>query len=727
MIQPQTGPLSGIRVLDFGQYIAGPMLATLLADAGAHVVRCERPDGPSFKDPGNAFLLRNRAETHVIDLKTADGVAKALTLVEAADVLVENFRPGVMERLGLGEAVCRVRNPGLVYCSLPGFGRTDDRVALAAWEGVLLAQGAAFARPTQSDGFLNARAAKDRPTLFPLPLASCFGATMGALAACAALIARARDGVGQFVEVPLSDALLEASGMGSLKIERRGPPDPLWAHVPGLYRSRDNRVLYFSTTIFRHLVALAQAAGRQDLIDSGLMDYDRLCADPEHAKRLRAEMIALFATRDAAEWEPLLGGAGVPSSMYRTTREWLRDPLAEAGGSAVQADDPVYGAVRMPGRVIDFEARTAAPAPARPEVPADAPPLAGYRVLDLSRVVAAPTAARLLADLGADVIKIDSDPEKRQTSVTEPLGHAFLNRGKQCIILDLKSPAGWDKFTDLLKDADALVTNVSLRRLEPLGLDDARLSTINPALVISYLNMHGVQGPLAGYRGYAGVADSITGLPSLTAEWESVPSGGLAPSMPPWPHTDSVGGVLGAFAAVAALYGRLGGEANWRGSTSLVRTAMLEQIPFAVDGEGIDPARGRAIASATYRLYDAADGMVFVAIAAEDVGAAVSRLGADGDGAMEARLARVISGMSAEAVAAALSFNRSSASIIGTTDYTTSAQGPWGKRGLVIEQDSPDFGKVISHPPVIAFSRNRIAAGDVPRAFGTNIDANWRD
>ena len=97
-------PLDGVRVLDFGQYVAGPMAATLLADAGAEVTRIEPPGGPRFTDPGNAYLLRGRAATHALDLKSPEGRNRALALVAGADVLIENFRPGVMARLGLDAA-----------------------------------------------------------------------------------------------------------------------------------------------------------------------------------------------------------------------------------------------------------------------------------------------------------------------------------------------------------------------------------------------------------------------------------------------------------------------------------------------------------------------------------------------------------------------------------------------------------------------------------------------
>src|SRR5579872_4378214 len=102
----QPRPLAGLRVLDFGQYLSGPMAATLLADAGAEVVRIEPPGGPRLTDPGNLYLLRERIRTHTIDLKTDAGLAQALGLVGDSDVLIENFRPGVMRRLGLGYEAC---------------------------------------------------------------------------------------------------------------------------------------------------------------------------------------------------------------------------------------------------------------------------------------------------------------------------------------------------------------------------------------------------------------------------------------------------------------------------------------------------------------------------------------------------------------------------------------------------------------------------------------------
>ena len=330
-------PLEGVRVLDFGQYVAGPMAATLLADAGAEVTRIEPPGGPWFTDPGNAYLLRGRAAAHVLDLKSTAGQSQALALVAGSDVLIENFRPGVMARLGLGAEACHELNPGLVYCSLPGFSELDERAGVAGWEGVILAAGGAYTRQAGSPIFTGTTG--ETPDFPSLPLASCFAAGMAALSACAALIARERDGgLGQRIEIPLSDALLEGSGILTTQVEKQVPMRG-GVFAPGLYRSRDDRVLCFTSGVFRHLEGLARISGNAAWLEDGTLDWHALRTDPEAPARWRAQLVGLFATRDAAEWEALLRPAGIPVARLRTTREWLREPAAEAAGCVVEQDE----------------------------------------------------------------------------------------------------------------------------------------------------------------------------------------------------------------------------------------------------------------------------------------------------------------------------------------------------------------------------------------------------
>src|SRR5215469_2819706 len=662
-------PLEGVRVLDFGQYVAGPMAATLLADAGAEVTRIEPPGGPWFTDPGNAYLLRGRAATHVLDLKSAAGQSQALALAARSDVLIENFRPGVMARLGLGAQSCHDLNRGLVYCSLPGFSELDERAGVAGWEGVVLAAGGAYlptsppATPTRQAGSPVFTGTTGETPDFPsLPLASCFAAGMAALSACAALIARERDGgLGQRIEIPLSDALLEGSGILTTRAEKQAPMRG-GVFAPGLYRSRDDQVMCFTSGAFRHLEGLARASGNAAWLEDGTLDWAALRTDPDAPARWRSTLVGLFATRDADEWEALLRPAGIPVARLRTTREWLREPAAEAAGCVAEQDDGTGRPVRTLRAAVDFEPAALVSAPPGPAGLPGSPPLTGIKVVDLCRVVAAPTVTRLLTDLGAEVIKVDIDPAQARAADDEPLFHVYLNRGKKGAILDLKAPAGRDLFDALVADADMLVTNVSAGRLPAAGLSPDVLRERNPALVFTYLNLYGVTGPWADYKGYAEIANCAAGVSSLTTGWATAPSGAPPVNAPPWPYTDSLAGVLGAFGSVAALYDRGRRGRTYRVNTSLAQTALLEQMPFAVDGADVDPVRGRDTSSPAYRIYDAADGPVFVAISAGDLPEALQHLGAASADDLGARIAS----LTAADGMRALCFGRSGASPVET-------------------------------------------------------------
>ena len=336
------------------------------------------------------------------------------------------------------------------------------------------------------------------------------------------------------------------------------------------------------------------------------------------------------------------------------------------------------------------------------------------KVLDLCRVVAAPTVTRLLTDLGAEVIKVDIDPAEARSAYDEPLFHVYLNRGKKGVILNLKTPADRQRFDALVADADMLVTNVSAGRLPGTGLSDDALRQLNPALVFTYLNLYGVTGPWADFKGYAEIANCAIGVSSLTAGWATAPSGAPPVNDPPWPYTDSMAGVLSAFGAVAALYDRGRRGRIYRVNTSLAQTALLEQMPFAVDGADVDPSRGRDTSSATYRIYEAADRPVFVAIAAADLPEALRRLGAASADALEARIAS----RTAEACVRALCFGRSAASPVETPSSTMAPDSFWARRGLRLERPSEDFGTVVTQAPVARFARTPAVAGDTPRIFG---------
>src|SRR5712692_5273256 len=130
------GALAGVRVIDFGHYIAGPLAAVMLSDQSAEVIHVDPPGGPRWKTPADAFFNRGKRRI-ALDLKQASDLTTAQRLVDSADVVIENFRPGVMDRLGLGAQVLTEHHPRLIYCSMPGFAPNNPRAGLAAWEGII--------------------------------------------------------------------------------------------------------------------------------------------------------------------------------------------------------------------------------------------------------------------------------------------------------------------------------------------------------------------------------------------------------------------------------------------------------------------------------------------------------------------------------------------------------------------------------------------------------------
>jgi crotonobetainyl-CoA:carnitine CoA-transferase CaiB-like acyl-CoA transferase len=493
--------------------------------------------------------------------------------------------------------------------------------------------------------------------------------------------------------------------------------------APGLYRSRDDQVMCFTSGAFRHLAGLARVSGNGAWIEDGSLDWVALRTDPEAPAAWRAKLVSLFATREADEWEALLRPAGIPIARLRTTREWLREPVAEAAGCVVEQHDDAGHPVRTLRQAVDFEPAALVPlAPGFAGLPG-APPLTGTKVLDLCRVVAAPTVTRLLTDLGAEVIKVDIDPAEARSAYDEPLFHVYLNRGKKGVILNLKTPADRQRFDALVTDADMLVTNVSAGRLSATGLAHDALRKLNPALVFTYLNLYGVTGPWADFKGYAEIANCAIGVSSLTAGWATAPSGAPPVNDPPWPYTDSMAGVLSAFGAVAALYDRGRRGRVYRVNTSLAQTALLEQMPFAVDGADVDPSRGRDTSSATYRIYEAADRPVFVAIAAADLPEALRRLGAVSAVDLEARIAS----RTADSCVRALCFGRSAASLVEIPASTMAPDSFWARRGLRLERASEDFGTVVTQGPVARFGRTPAVAGDTPRIYGRGQPDGWAE
>jgi crotonobetainyl-CoA:carnitine CoA-transferase CaiB-like acyl-CoA transferase len=729
--------LNGLSVLDLGQYLAGPLAALLLADQGAQGVRIDPPGGPSWDTPANAALLRGR-QRRELDLKTPAGHGAAKELVAHADVLIENFRPGVMERLGLGREDCLSWNPRLIYCSMPGFGSDDPRAAEPGWEGVVLAAAGAYASGSR-EMLQGEWWPGTGPAFSPLLLGSVFGGLQAAVAITAALIARDRDGRGQWIEIPLHDAFFEALGARALSYERNAPAGTVLG--AGFYRCADGGWVSLITVWHRHLLSFLEAAGVGSWITAGLVHFDRLTRDPVAAQELSRRLVALIATRTAMEWEELGQAAGVPIAALRRSQDWVASDHAVASGVLIEAQDATLGTVRVPGAAVNLSARTAESAEQELEDPPGAEhgsgpqPLTGLRVLDMTRVLAAPSASRLLAELGAEVIQADVDPADTRVGLRQPFFHEQANRGKRSVVVDLRTEEGRTRVEVLLGWADVLVTNFTLPAIRRMGLDERTVRTTAPHIVYTYLNAFGTSGPWADLRGYAEIANTVTGITERTLG--DGPPSGVAPAidLPRCPFTDYAAGVLGAFAALLGTYHRNRTGLATRVETSLVAAASYEQLPYLVDhvGKTWDEPRAPDLGwEPLQRLYRTADDWIFLGAprqALPDVLEALDvELHAEADRTeLEQALETALAARSSSDCAALLQGAGAGVHRVSTLDELFAPGGSADRRGLRLEQHSTEFGKVVQPGPTMRLSRTPMRPGFLPGPFGADGDAVLAD
>ncbi len=614
------GVLEGVRVVDFGQYIAGPLTAMMLRDHGAEVIRVERPGGPCWNTPANAIWNRGKRSI-VLDLTRDSDRAHAQRIVARADVVIENFRPGVMDRLGLGAEVVCAANPALVYCSLPGFASDDPRSPIQAWEGVVAAA---------TDTYKPARTAKSsRPSYSPVPIASNFAAFLAATSIVAALIARERCGRGQRIEVPLFDAMFEAIGGSGLVVHARGgAPNRgprMTSFGQGVYECADGRWVQFNTFNPRFLHWFARAANVEHWADDGLLDRERVGADPALDAELTRRMTALMKTRSALDWEEFINReAGSPLCFIRTSQEWLEHPHARESRAVVPVVDPELGPTWQAGFPVSLsESSPASPegrhaidadraailaeleAPLPPVRPSSAPlraALEGVKVLDLTQVFAGPMAGRVLAEFGADVIKINGPT----LNVADNL---HLNRGKRTMLLDVSIDDGREVLWRLLDDADVFMQNFTYGTADRMGIGYRDVIQRRPSVVYSSVSAHNYDGPWAARRGYEPMGQAATGMQARFG-------GSGQPAGQAFALNDYGTGVLGAFSIVLGLFHSVRTGQGQHVQGSLSQTGTFHQTPFMIsyDGKVWDEPSGVDLLGAgmLQRIYEARDGWFFL-------------------------------------------------------------------------------------------------------------------
>ena len=354
-----TGPLHGLRVLDLSRLLPGPFCSLLLADMGAEVVKIEDPEGgdyirwipPYIDGRGAQFMALNRNKKSCkLNLKHERGVELFLNLVEQYDVVLEGFRPGVLDRLGAGYEDARARNPRIIYCAVTGYGQDGPYRDRAGHDLNYIGYA----------GVLSLTGDPDRPPVIPGVQVGDMGAALtAAVGILAAVIARERTGRGQFVDAAMMDAamgmlpLVMAMVAGGEPAPRRGESmlnggEPVY----GVYETADGKYVNLGAIepkFFKKFCALVERPDLEPLhFDTG-----------KGRAKLQAELAALFKTRTRAEWMDLLETQDVCAGPVLDLEEAMRDPHALARNMILDA--PTHsGPVKQTGPPVKFSDTPAA-------------------------------------------------------------------------------------------------------------------------------------------------------------------------------------------------------------------------------------------------------------------------------------------------------------------------------------------------------------------------------
>jgi len=361
-----TKALAGIRVLDLTNVLAGPFCAYQLALLGAEVIKIEIPQTGDLARQlgadaslnaqlmGASFLAQNGGKKSVtINLKSEDGKAVLRRLVEIADVLIENFRPGVMNRLGLGYDDLRKLRPSLVYCAISGFGAEGPMKNAPAYDQIV--QGLSGVMSITGDEVC-------APLRVGYPVADTIGGITGAFAICGALVRRSSTGEGSFIDLSMLDSILATMGWVVSNYLIAGvEPHPMgnnnFTAAPSGAFKTGHGLLNIAANKQEQFEALAKAVGRPDLI------HDSRFSNRENRKKHRG---AALRASSAEEWEMILNGIGVPAGRVLTVPEALQNQQVKHR-SLLQTFDAIPGIDRpITLTRAGFKLRGADPAVASP-------------------------------------------------------------------------------------------------------------------------------------------------------------------------------------------------------------------------------------------------------------------------------------------------------------------------------------------------------------------------
>jgi crotonobetainyl-CoA:carnitine CoA-transferase CaiB-like acyl-CoA transferase len=659
------GILDGLSVVELSDTPTSAQVGQLLADFGADVVHVEPPGGSRLRALP-AFPLWARGKRSIeLDLRAVADREVVVGLARGADVVVESFRAGAAERLGIGYDVLGAANPRLVYASIKGFPTASPLGRIPGYEALVLAKAGgfhAFAPSVKRPG----------PAFASVPYSS-FSAVQTALhGILAALHEREQSGAGQRFETTLLQAVASLdpfNWMNHVVIERyseaftsapvfseRGTPNSPFVYMLMVALTKDGRWLQFSQ-VQPHLYRAFM----------NKLDLEWMFDDPKWAgipvlesEELRVELWETMLERvqsfTLAEWQEMFeADHNVWAELFRHGTELLDHPQMVHDRRVVVIEDAERGPVRQPGPMVMLSgtpgrAETSAPRrdehhaelraratdpPAAPAAPATEPrslPLAGVTVLELGTFYAGPFGATVLTDLGARVVKaepLDGDPLRFLIPFPEA-GAARVLQGKESVAVDIATEEGREIVYELARRSDLVLQTFRAGVAARLGLDADSLRAVNPDLVYVNAPGYGIDGPCGDRPAYAptigagaGVArrnagDTIEERPGMTIpeirdnSWRLIGTNNVA-----FAQTDGLSALGVATASLLCLLGR---DRGTGGQTAL--TTMLSTVAHALSDDMVEYAGKPELVRADdemygfgplYRLYPADGGWIFLA------------------------------------------------------------------------------------------------------------------
>jgi crotonobetainyl-CoA:carnitine CoA-transferase CaiB-like acyl-CoA transferase len=607
--------LDGITILDLSTGPAAALATMLLSDQGARVIRIVEPDAPVFRDGG--FVIWDRGKERLA-LDFDSEAARFDALVAGADVLVEDFAPSSnRQEMVAADRLARI-NPALTACSLTAYGKRGALKDEPPIEDLVLARmGVLGGMP----GF------RPPPVHVVHPLPTVGSAILACLGIAAALLAREGTGRGRTVETSLM--------AGALLYHPKVIGEHLDAHVfqthpsgsapfYSVYECADGLWVQLGCVHVRFIAIAVKLMGIGDLVAEPRFNGGGGGMTAADEQELRDTLTRVVATRPLAEWAEAFEAADVPFAPVRRTEEGMTDPQVIHNEMVVTLDDPDLGPVVQMGVALGFSETPGSVAgpraaqntdialdPMKSDAPVggslDPAPLTGIRILEITNLIAGPTGGRLLADLGADVIKL----EPHTGDLSRPIGRTYfynLNFNKRSVSVDTSTDKGREVVQRIAATCDALMANLRPGATARMGIGPEN----HPQLIETHLTGYGPTGPYAKRPGIDPLAQALMGMSRAQGGLDNPPvfPAQLAP-------TDYTTGAMGAFGTVLAIYARMRHGTVQRVDSNLLNGAVLLSSAWfcAYQGRPVRPLAdtGQYGLNPFHRLYRLADGWIYVA------------------------------------------------------------------------------------------------------------------